>query len=73
MKYFCIISAIEVLISIISAGISGLFQLGVFLVVPLLSRYNGIRKSGDGYKWFFYVFYPAHLLLIAVLKFVVLK
>lgn len=73
LKYFCIISAIEVVICIVAGGLNGLFQLGVFLAVPLLSRYNGVRKGGKGYQWFFYIFYPAHLLLLGILNIVILK
>ena len=45
------------------------FQLGIFLAVPLLAMFNG--KSGKKSKfmaWFFYVFYPAHLLLLLLLN-----
>ncbi len=49
---------------------SGFFQLGVYLVPPLLALYNGQSGSRKPvHKWFFYVFYPAHLLLLAWLRF----
>lgn len=51
-----------------------LFLFGIFMV-PLLIQfcYNG--KSGSKkpfHKWFFYVFYPAHLLVLGILRWVVL-
>lgn len=45
------------------------FQLGIFLAVPLLSLYNGERgRKSAALTWFFYVFYPLHLLLLYWLK-----
>ncbi len=47
----------------------GLFQSGI-LMVPLLLRfvYNGEPGSKKPFhKWFFYVFYPLHLLILALL------
>jgi hypothetical protein len=35
------------------------------LTVPLAAMYNG--KRGPGLKWFFYIAYPAHLLLLALI------
>ena len=77
IKHFCIANIIYIILDILLSSVSGqwyhdLFQLGVFLAVPLLFKYNGVRKGGKAYKWFFYVFYPAHLLLLAVIKYIIL-
>lgn len=47
---------------------SGLCQYGTLLAIPLLARYNGTLGGGKGMKWLFYVFYPAHLVLLGVLQ-----
>lgn len=41
-----------------------------FSFIPL-AMYNG--KKGKGLKWLFYFFYPAHLLLLALIKRVILR
>ena len=46
----------------------GLVQPFVFLVYPLLKRYNGQRGKGKEMKWFFYLYYPAHLAVIGLLR-----
>ena len=43
-------------------------QLLTCLSIPLLSRYNGRRGNGKGMKWFFYIYYPAHLVVIGILR-----
>ena len=40
---------------------------GMFLVIPLLNLYNG-EKGHLKVKYLFYVFYPAHLLILVVVK-----
>lgn len=45
------------------------YQLGIFLAIPLLWMYRGERgRSSRFMSWFFYVFYPAHFVLIYILK-----
>jgi hypothetical protein len=42
------------------------FPLGSLLVIPLLLMYKG--KRGKPAKWFFYVIYPVHLAVLAVIS-----
>ncbi len=43
-------------------------QFGVILSIPLLYLYNGTRGKSEKFnkimKWFFYIYYPLHLILI---------
>ncbi|MCR4791586.1 MAG: conjugal transfer protein TraX [Lachnospiraceae bacterium] len=72
---FCAVAAFVVLfITVIPAlatgNLNNLFQLGIFLVpVILIFFYDGKagRKSKVN-KWFFYIFYPAHLLILYLIK-----
>ena len=42
-----------------------LWQLGMFLFIPLVLLYKGDPGSRHPFhKWFFYIFYPAHLLML---------
>lgn len=43
-------------------------QAGVFLALPLLYCYNGQKGGGKGGKWLFYIYYPAHLVLLGILQ-----
>lgn len=45
-------------------------QLGTWLTIPILFQYNGERGKLKGMKWFFYIFYPAHLVVIGILRIV---
>lgn len=48
----------------------GVYQLGVFMV-PLLMQYGYNGQGGSRrpiHKWFFYVFYPLHLLALGLLQ-----
>lgn len=48
----------------------GLLQLFTFLSVPVLSKYNGKRGRWKGMKWFFYIYYPAHLVAVGIIRLV---
>lgn len=49
----------------------GLLQLLVIISVPVLFFYNGKKSSNEKvnkvFKWFFYIYYPLHLLVIGLL------
>ena len=46
-----------------------LCQLGLFLFLPILYLYNGKNGNNNGFnKWFFYIFYPLHFLIIILIK-----
>lgn len=52
---------------------SGLWMIGIFMVPFLIKHcYNGQSGSKHPFhKWFFYIFYPAHLAVLGVLRWVV--
>lgn len=48
--------------------IYGILQLFVVLSIPFLKAYNGQRGTWKGMKWFFYLYYPAHLIVCGILR-----
>lgn len=67
---FSVIAGLEVGFCLLAGGMQMIFQIGVFLIPPMLIFcYNGEGGSKRPiHKWFFYVFYPAHLLVLALIK-----
>ena len=61
-----------ILYSIISfffvSKVYALVQLGVILVYPLLKLYNGQKGTTKWMKWLFYVYYPAHLIIVGLIR-----
>ena len=45
-----------------------LVQIGVLLVYPVLRHYNGKKGTAKWMKWFFYLYYPLHLILVGILR-----
>ncbi len=71
---FVLISSMHVLINSVSAVYAGfhwyaqLWQAGLLLFIPFFLSYNGKKGSGSAFsKWFFYIFYPLHLFIIALI------
>ena len=46
----------------------GILQMCKLLSLPILRKYNGERGEWKGMKWFFYIYYPAHLFIIGVAR-----
>ena len=46
----------------------GILQMFTFLTIPILSGYNGQRGNWKGMKWLFYIYYPAHLVVIGLIR-----
>lgn len=61
--------------SLLSGGLSfllavllSLFCFGTCLTLPVFQLYNGNRGRSKSMKWVFYLFYPGHLLVLALWK-----
>lgn len=46
----------------------GILQMFTVLSIPILRMYNGERGSWKGMKWLFYIYYPAHLFVIGIIR-----
>jgi len=51
----------------VSNVVYGLLQMGIVLAIPVLACYKGGRGSWKAMKWFFYVYYPLHLLALGII------
>jgi hypothetical protein len=49
----------------------GIIQIFVILVYPLLKMYNGEKGKCKWLKWFFYIYYPLHLIIIGILRIII--
>lgn len=62
------VAAYALVYAIFIHPVYGVIQLFTALTIPLLKRYNGQRGSWKGMKWFFYVYYPLHLVLCGLIR-----
>ena len=52
--------------------IYGILQMLVILAIPILYQYNGQRGKWKGMKWFFYIYYPLHMIILGLIKIFIL-
>lgn len=48
--------------------VQDLIKLGVILIYPLIKTYNGERGKAKWTKRLFYIYYPAHLVIIGIIR-----
>lgn len=46
----------------------GVLQMFTCLSIPVLMFYNGKRGNWKGMKWFFYIYYPVHLVIMGIIR-----
>ena len=46
----------------------GILQMCTIFTIPLLKRYNNKPGNGKWMKWFFYIIYPAHLIICGLIR-----
>lgn len=70
----------EIIIYVLIYGIVSFFfvskvyalvLVGVLMIYPLLKRYNGEKGKAGWMKWFFYLYYPLHLVIIGIIRILV--
>ena len=69
MKQILLYAALYAAVSFFFVSkVFALMQIGVLLVYPVLKLYNGEKGDAKWMKWFFYLYYPIHLIVIGVLR-----
>lgn len=69
MKSMLFWTSIYALVSFIFVNkVYGIIQPFVILAYPLLKYYNGSKSKVKWFKWFFYIYYPLHLIIIGILR-----
>ena len=69
MKAILLWSALYAVVSFLFVSkVYAIETIGVLMVYPVLYFYNGQRGKAKWMKWFFYVYYPLHLVLLGLLR-----
>ncbi|MCR2807929.1 conjugal transfer protein TraX [Paenibacillus soyae] len=72
MAGYAAIGGLFYLLPLTHLGSDCFYRFGILFAIPLFAMYNGTRGRKSGLiKWGFYVFYPVHLLVLHLLKFVI--
>ena len=72
---YAAVCTLTIALDALSAGSQGLpvsrwgWQAGMFLFLPFLQLYTRDEvRTGKGSRWFFYLYYPAHMLVLYVVS-----
>lgn len=63
-----VVSMYAIVFFIFIDRVYALLQMMVIIAVPLISMYNGERGKWKGMKWFFYAYYPLHLVIVGIIR-----
>jgi len=65
-----VLTVYGVICGFLFAPIYGLIHIGIIIPILLLTFYNSTRGTTGGkiMKWLFYIYYPAHLLILGIIK-----
>lgn len=63
---FAALLSIEYAIANPAQPFASLFQFGTVLAAPFLMKYQGQLGGKTGGKWFFYIYYPLHMVLLRI-------
>lgn len=67
---FAVIGSIFYIYPIVELGVDYIYRFGILLTIPLFALYSGKKgKKSHFLKWSFYIFYPAHLLFLYILRY----
>jgi hypothetical protein len=69
-----VLAVYGVICGFLFAPVYGFIQIGILIPIGLLTFYNGTRGKwgGSAMKWAFYIYYPAHLFLLGIIKIFIL-
>ncbi len=65
-----VLTVYGVICGFLFAPVYGFIHIGILIPIMLLTLYNGSRgmSGSKALKWLFYIYYPAHLLVLGVMK-----
>jgi len=62
------IAMYAIIYAIFLNAVYGLMQMLIVLAIPILYLYNGQRGTWKWLKWFFYIYYPLHLVILGLIR-----
>jgi len=67
------IAVYSIIYAIFLDVVYGIIQMLVVLAIPILYQYNGQRGTWKGMKWLFYIYYPAHMFILGIIRIFILN